>query len=177
MWRSLVTGLLGEGAPVRRAGQFEAAGWRLVNERPSAVAPPGGGDWRGFLLKRLDATIAELLKDCQSLNSCEYGQMEPVHVSHPLSGALPLLPRLIDMPTRALGGDQHMPRVQMGQFGASERFAVSPGRERDGYLELPGGPSGHPLSPFYRSGFEDWANGVPTPFLPGPVAYRLTLKP
>ena len=177
MWRSLVTGLLGEGAPVRRAGQFEAAGWRLVNERPSAVAPPGGGDWRGFLLKRLDATIAELLKDCQSLNSCEYGQMEPVHVRHPLSGALPLLPRLIDMPTRALGGDQHMPRVQMGQFGASERFAVSPGRERDGYLELPGGPSGHPLSPFYRSGFEDWANGVPTPFLPGPVAYRLTLKP
>ena len=47
---------------------------------------------------------------------------------------------------------------------------MSPGRERDGYLELPGGPSGHPLSPFYRSGFEDWANGVPTPFLPGTAA-------
>ena len=66
-----------------------------------------------------------------------------------------------------------MPRVQDGSFGASERFAVSPGRERDGYLELPGGPSGHPLSPFYRSGFDDWANGVPTPFLPGSPVYRL----
>ncbi|HYJ40632.1 MAG TPA: penicillin acylase family protein [Steroidobacteraceae bacterium] len=177
MWRSLVTGLLGEKAVVRRAAQFEAAGWRLVNERPSAVSPPGGGDWRAFLLRRLDATIAELLKDCASLETCEYGQMEPVEVSHPLSGALPLLPRLLDMPTRALAGDQHMPRVQNGSFGASERFAVSPGRERDGYLQLPGGPSGNPLSPFYRSGFEDWANGVPTPFLPGSVAYRLTLRP
>ena len=144
---------------------------------PTAVAPPGGGDWRAFLLQRLDATIAELLKDCGSLSSCEYGRMEPVAVRHPLSGALPLLPRLLDMPTRALGGDHHMPRVQDGAFGASERFAVSPGRERDGYLELPGGPSGHPLSPFYRSGFEDWANGIPTPFLPGPAAHRLVLKP
>ena len=33
------------------------------------------------------------------------------------------------------------------------------------------------MSPFYRSGFEDWANGVPTPFLPGTAIYRLTLKP
>jgi penicillin amidase len=177
MWRSLVTGLLGEKAEVRRAGQFEAAGWRLVNERPTAVAPPGGGDWRAFLLQRLDATIADLVKNCGSLASCEYGRLEPVKVSHPLSGALPLLPMLIDMRTRALAGDQHMPRVQMGKFGASERFAVSPGRESDGYLELPGGPSGHPMSPFYRTGFEDWANGVPTPFLPGPAAYRLELKP
>jgi len=177
MWRSLVTGLLGEKAVVRRAAQFEAAGWRLVNERPTAVTPPGGGDWRAFLLRRLDATIAELLKDCASLASCEYGKMEPVEVSHPLSGALPLLPKLVDMPTRSLAGDQHMPRVQSGSFGASERFAVSPGRESHGYLELPGGPSGHPLSPFYRSGFEDWANGVPTPFLPGTAIYRLTLRP
>ena len=99
---------------IRRAAQFEAAGWRLVNERPSAVAPPGGGDWRAFLLRRLDATVAQLLKDCASLASCEYGQMEPVVVSHPLSGALPLLSKLLDMPTRALAGDQHMPRVQGG---------------------------------------------------------------
>ena len=81
------------------------------------------------------------------------------------------------MPTRQLPGDHHMPRVQDGEFGASERFAVSPGRESEGYLELPGGPSGHPLSPFYRSGFEDWASGKETPFLPGPAVHVLTLSP
>jgi penicillin amidase len=81
------------------------------------------------------------------------------------------------MPTMQLAGDHHMPRVQDGAFGASERFAVSPGREDQGYLELPGGPSGHPLSPFYRSGFDDWAAGSPTPFLPGPAIHRLLLRP
>jgi penicillin G amidase len=177
MWRSLVTGLLGEEASVRRTGQFEAAGWRLVNERPTAVPPPGGGDWRAFLLKRLDLTIAELKKECPNLGACTFGEMEPVEVRHPLSGALPLLPKLLNMPTRSLAGDNNMPRVQSGPFGASERFAVSPGREVDGYLELPGGPSGHPLSPFYRSGFDDWAEGRPTPFLPGPAAHTLTLQP
>ena len=54
---------------------------------------------------------------------------------------------------------------------------MSPGRERDGYLMLPGGPSGHPLSPFYRSGFYDWATGKPTPVLPGSVAHKLVLRP
>ena len=70
-----------------------------------------------------------------------------------------------------------MPRVQSPGFGASERFAVSPGREEQGYFHMPGGQCGHPLSPFYRAGHEAWAAGEPTPFLPGPAAHRLTLRP
>ena len=41
----------------------------------------------------------------------------------------------------------------------------------------PGGPSGHPLSPFYRTGFDDWAAGRATPFLPGPAQHWLILHP
>jgi penicillin amidase len=62
-------------------------------------------------------------------------------------------------------------------FGASERFVVSPGLEREGYLHMPGGQSGHPLSPFYRAGHEAWVRGEPTPFLPGPARYTLKLIP
>jgi penicillin amidase len=179
MWRSFTTGFLGEKFESRTPGLFEAAGFRLVSERPSAVAPPGGGDWRQFLLARLDATLDEALAECGSLARCRYGDMRPVRIRHPVSRALslPLLPSLLDMPTRQLPGDNHMPRVQAGVFGASERFAVTPGRERDGYLMLPGGPSGHPLSPFYRSGFDDWAEGKPTPFLPGSPLHVLELQP
>lgn len=190
LWRSLSTGLLGEKFAGRRPAQFEAAGFRLVSERPGNVAPPGARDdkqpsaagqstepWRAFLLGRLDATIDELAASCSSLADCRYGDLDPVRVQHPLSRAIPLLSRLLDMPTVQLPGDNHMPRVQDGAFGSSERFAVSPGRERDGYLTLPGGPSGHPLSPFYRSGFDDWAAGKATPFLPGSVAHKLTLRP
>jgi len=177
LWRSLSTGLLGAKFDERRPGLFEAAGWRLVSEQPTAIAPPGGGDWRAFLLQRLDAAIGESLKNCSTLAACKYGELDPIAVRHPLSRAIPFLSKLLDMPTLPLSGDHNMPHVQDGSFGASERFAVSPGRERDGYLTLPGGPSGHPLSPFYRSGFDDWANGVPTPFLPGPAAHQLKREP
>lgn len=177
LWNGLVAAHMGRGADLQRPAQFEAAGWRLVTERPGAIEPPSNVEWRAYLLARVDATIDVLLEQCGTLESCTYGRLKPVSVRHPLSRALPLLPRLVDMPTLELPGDHNMPRVQSGAFGASERFAVSPGRESDGYLQLPGGPSGHPLSPFYRSGFEDWANGKPTPFLPGPAAHKLTLKP
>jgi len=42
---------------------------------------------------------------------------------------------------------------------------------------MPGGESGHPLSPFYRAGFDAWARGRPTPLLPGPAAHELVLMP
>jgi penicillin amidase len=181
LWNGLTQGLLGEDFEGRRPGQFEAAGWRLVSEQPPAIAPPpdvnGAATWREYLLSRVDATIQELVAECGTLAACTYARGNPVAVRHPLSRAVPLLSGLLDMPTRELPGDHHMPRVQDGNFGASERFAVSPGREAEGYLELPGGPSGHPLSPFYRTGFDDWADGKPTPFLPGPPAHKLDLQP
>jgi hypothetical protein len=142
LWRSLGTGLLGADFSGRRPGLFEAAGWRLVDERPSGIAPPGADDWRAFLLKRLDATIAQLVRDCGSLANCEFGAADPIAIRHPLSRAVPWLSKLLDMPTLPRSGDHHMPHVQDGAFGASERFAVSPGREADGYLQLPGGPPG-----------------------------------
>ncbi len=81
------------------------------------------------------------------------------------------------MPALELPGDHDMPRVQEGAFGASERFAISPGHEDQGYLTLPGGQSGHPLSPYYRAGFLGWAHGEALPLLPGPAEHTLTLTP
>jgi penicillin amidase len=176
LWNALVAGLLGADAEMRRPAAFEGAGWRLANERPARIAPPGG-DWRAFLLARLDAATQNLVRECGALASCTFGKRRPVAIRHPLSRAVPFLSRWLDMPVRELAGDHHMPRVQDGAFGASERFAVSPGREDQGYLQLPGGISGHPLSPFYRSGFDEWADGKPTPFLPGVAAHKLTLEP
>jgi penicillin amidase len=75
------------------------------------------------------------------------------------------------------GAHDDMPRIQGPAFGASERFSVSPGYEREGYFHMPGGESGHPLSPYYRRGFEAWAQGRPTPLLPGPAVHELVLMP
>jgi len=42
---------------------------------------------------------------------------------------------------------------------------------------MPGGQSGHPLSPYYQKGVDAWEDGKATPFLPGPPVHKLRLVP
>lgn len=176
-WRSIL-GSLG----LRTGGylippQFEGPLWSLVTSDAEHWLPAGHRTWNDFLLARIDATIDALSEACPKLDRCTWGARKAVRMRHPMSSAVPWLSRWLDMPIYRLAGDHDMPRVQDGAFGASERFAVSPGHEAEGYLEMPGGPSGHFLSPFYQGGVDDWAEGRATPFLPGPPAHKLTLTP
>ncbi len=157
--------------------QFEGPLWQLVSTQPVHMLASNYPDWPQFLRTQLDATIEELGQRCPELKDCTWGARTPVRIRHPLSGALPGLARFLDMPTLELPGDQDMPRVQAGDFGASERFAISPGHEDQAYLTLPGGQSGHPLSPYYRAGFLGWARGEALPLLPQAAQHALTLTP
>jgi penicillin G amidase len=178
VWKMLLAALrVAPGEEIEAPSQFDPALWRLVNDRPIHMLDARYGDWRHFLLEQLDATIAQLQETCPELARCTWGSRKPVWIRHPLSRSLPFMSGLLDMPAVELPGDHDMPRVQDGNIGASERFAVSPGHEDQGYLHMPGGQSGHPLSPYYRVGFMDWANGTPIPFLPGTSQHRLTLQP
>jgi penicillin amidase len=178
VWKMILAALRIESdEPIDVPSQFEPALWRLVNEQPLHMLSANYGDWHQFLLQEVDETIRELKETCPDLGRCDWGARQPVWVRHPLSKALPILSSLLDMPKMELPGDHDMPRVQDGTAGASERFAVSPGHEEQGYLHMPGGESGHPLSPYYRAGFMEWANGTPVPFLPGESEHRLILRP
>jgi penicillin G amidase len=156
--------------------QFEHALWLLVTQQPMHLLDAHFASWRDFLLEQLDTTIDNLQQACGTLAQCTWGSRNSIAIRHPLSPALPLIGSLLDMPTVQLPGDNNMPRVQDGDEGASERFAVSPGYESQGYLHLPGGQSGHPLSPYYRAGFMAWADGKPLPFLPGAAEHTLILR-
>ena len=177
VWQMLMRGIgLAADTPMV-SRQFEGPLWRLVTEQPLHLLAPDQADWRSLLLAQIDATAAQLRDECGELARCTWGQVAPVKIRHPLSRSLPWASWLIDMPTRRLPGDQEMPRVQGAAFGASQRFAVAPGRESDGYLQLPGGQSAHPLSPFFRASFDGWARGLPTPFLPGPATHSIEVVP
>ncbi|NLB59192.1 MAG: penicillin acylase family protein, partial [Gammaproteobacteria bacterium] len=104
-----------------------------------------------------------------------WGERNTARICHPLAGAVPLLGRRLCMPAEPLPGDGLVPRVQGPSFGASQRMLVAPGHEADGVAHMPGGQSGHPLSPFWGAGHDAWAEGRPTPFLPGDTEYRMTL--
>jgi penicillin amidase len=178
VWDMVITAL---GVPpdydVGPPAQFESPLWQMVSRQPQHLLAREYANWPAFLGAQLDATIADLGKECPELARCTWGKHNVVRIRHPLARALPALAGLLDMAPLELPGDANMPRVQQVAFGASERFAVSPGHEQEGYFLLPGGQSGHPLSPYYRSGFLAWAHGEPQPFLPGPTQHTLTLKP
>jgi penicillin amidase len=114
---------------------------------------------------------------CPDLDRCTWGALHPVRVRHPMAASIPVLGSFLNMPAIDVPGDHDMPRVQDGAFGASERFAVTPGRESEGYMHIAGGQSDHPLSPYYKAGYREWAEGKPLPFLPGSADHTLTLEP
>lgn len=70
-----------------------------------------------------------------------------------------------------------MPRVQGVAFGASQRSVIAPGAESRALAHAPAGQSGHPLSPYYDAGHDDWAEGRASPLLPGPPHWTLELVP
>jgi penicillin amidase len=122
------------------------------------------------------ATQEELTKD-QPLAEATWGKRNRAAIKHPLSMAVPALGGFLDMPEVELPGDSHLPRVQSPSGGASQRLVVSPGFEGTGIYHQPGGASGHPLSPYYRAGFDDWANGKASALMPGPAVHTIEITP
>jgi penicillin amidase len=57
------------------------------------------------------------------------------------------------------------------------RMVVSPGHEETAILHMPGGQSGHFLSPHYADAHAAWVEGEPSPFLSGPKVSELKLVP
>ena len=160
-----------------RPSQSEGPLWALVTERPLHLLDSKYQSWDEQLLAAVDATLEYMAKDGFTLAQRTWGERNSPRIQHPLSRALPWLGRFLDMPRQPIPGDSNMPRVQDLDQGASERLAVSPGREADGYFHMPCGQSGHPLSPFYGDGHAAWLKGEPTPFLPGPPVHVLALLP
>jgi penicillin amidase len=70
-----------------------------------------------------------------------------------------------------------MPHVAAPSGGQSERMTVSPGHEERGILNMPGGQSGHPLSPYFLAGHASWVKGEATPMLPGAAQHTLRFQP
>ncbi len=157
--------------------QFEGPLWQLVTQRPAHLLDPRHANWNASLLASIDAALQELHEECATLKVCTWGAQNTLNMRHPLSQAVPLVGRWLDMPAEPLSGDSSMPRVQGPSFGASERLVVSPGREAEGYFQMPGGPVDHPLSPFYGAGHKAWASGKPRPLLPGKARHTVELSP
>lgn len=164
-------------APLVRSHQFEHSLWLLVTRQPAHLRPPDVDSWDAWLSAIAADVITADAADAP-LAEQTWGQANALDMAHPLAAFLPdVIARHLRAPHTPQAGDRDMPRVAGPTFGASQRMAVAPTRLDDGYLTMPGGASGHPLSPFFLAGHDDWLAGRAAPLLPGDPVHQLTLTP
>ncbi len=188
-WRQAVLARIADGltAPAQaalggdfimpRMPQLEGVAWPLVTQQPANLLPRRYANWPQ-LFEDAAGDVRDGLSARGPIANRSWGEFNTAAICHPLAKAIPLVgKRMLCMPADPLAGDSNMPRVTAPAFGASERMVVSPGHEADGIIEMPGGQSGHPLSPYWGAGHEDWVQGRGTPFLPGATRYTLRLTP
>lgn len=168
---------LGERFVMPDLPQMESVAWPLLQQRPPHLLPRKYESWEALLADAARDIHGQLTAN-GLLAGRTWGERNTASICHPLAAALPTPARgWLCMPADPLPGDGNMPRVQGPDFGASQRMVVSPGREADGIIHMPGGQSGHPFSPFWGAGHAAWVRGEPTPFLPGEAEHRLELRP
>jgi penicillin amidase len=152
----------------------------LTARLPELLPAPGQySTWDAFIRAKLADSLQQLRSEYRvtSLEQLTWGRINTAYVAHPLAQALPVLGRILNMPQDALPGCAHCIRTTGTDWGASERLVVSPGRQAQGILHMPGGQSGHPLSPHYNDQHRFWVQGEALPFLPGPTIHTLVLTP
>ena len=160
----------------RYTTQYEYLLWEIVKAQPNTFLPSENETWSGFFTSQLTKELKPLVNREKKLEDLRWGSHNTARIRHPLSSALPALSFWLDMPADELSGDRDMPFVQGRSFGASQRMVVSPGFEESAIMQMPGGQSGHPLSPFYRTGHQDWVSGKASPLMMQTVKHKLVLK-
>jgi penicillin amidase len=157
---------------------YEQPLWQILGKRPPNLLDPSFASWDDLLAAAVDDVSKAYASEGDDPATGTWGQRNTAAIRHPFALMAPgWAAPWISMPADRLPGDSNMPRVQDRAFGASVRFAVAPGREKDGVFEMPAGESPNPCSPYFGAGHEAWVRGDPAPFLPGPAQHALSLEP
>lgn len=159
------------------ARQYETRLRQLVTEQPASELNSEFNSYQELYIAAINDIIATLTADNAVLADQTWGKFNRLNIQHPISQAVPWLSSWLDRPNLAMPGDPLSPRVQRSSFGASQRLVMSPGHVENAIFHMPGGQSGHPLSPYYEAGFQDWVEGRPSPLKIKTVEQQLVLTP
>ena len=145
---------------------------RVLEARPSNWLPSDYADWDDFVRSALVSAAS------REPGTEPWGARNKAKYASPVVDAVPTFMKpTVTLDDGPQPGHFRAVRVQTPRAAASARYIVSPGRESDGILETPGGQSGDPRSPHYRSLHNAWRQGDPTPLLPGATARSIVLEP
>lgn len=157
---------------------LEPAVWQLIKAQPTSWVNPQFTNWEQQLQGAFEQTLTQLTSRFgNNIQNWQWGKVNELAIEHPFAKQMPILSKLLNMPTALGFGDSYMPAVQKRSFGASQRFIVQPGHLKNAILTIPGGQSGHPLSEFYRAGFDEYVKGKHTPLLPQALMHQIEITP
>ncbi|MGJ3244121.1 MAG: penicillin acylase family protein [Opitutales bacterium] len=150
---------------------------QVLETQPGHLVDPDHGSWPAEIRAVVAAQLADLRERGYSLDNYTWGDRVTLAMRHPISRGLPALSGVLDMEPEPMDGDQLTPLAMKADHGPSQRMVVSPGRDYRGIFHMPGGQSGHPVSPHYRRGHQLWVQGIPAPLEPDEPQTRLVLNP
>jgi len=150
--------------------------YTLASRQPAGWHPAGAKGWRQLLLAAADTTIATAGGSGQ-LAQHTLGEANRLAMRHPFGTAFPGLGFFLDMRSAPLPGDPLVLRAQSASYGASLRMVIQPGWEAGSLIDLPGGQSAHPLSPYYSDGHSSWLRAEPVPLQPGRIDKNVVFDP
>lgn len=160
---------------------IEPAIWALIQQEAQSWLPTGNSNYTEFLEAAYKNTKESLVERhnvrSADLFELRWGSVNALAVKHPFSATLGRFSEFVDMKIVEGFGDSYLPAVQANSFGASQRLIVRPGNEEMAILTIPGGQSGHFLSPFYSTGFDDYAAHANTPLLPLELQHEIVFTP
>jgi len=150
--------------------------YSLASQQPADWHPAGAAGWRQLLLAAADATIATA-GGPGKLAQHTLGEANRLAMRHPFGTALPGLGFFLDMASAPLPGDPLVLRAQSTSYGASVRMVIQPGWEAGSLIQMSGGQSAHPLSPYYSDGHRVWLRAEPAPLQPGRIEKNVVFLP
>lgn len=121
----------------------------LLQNRPPGWVP--GNDWDGWLLKHLDAALADgRQKQGSPIAKWKWGQVLQWNFEHPVGKQLPLVSGFFDIGPVPMSGSGTTVKQTTRTLGPSERLVVDFGNLNRSTLEIPVGESGMVASKHYK---------------------------
>lgn len=140
---------------------------QLLTQRPKGVLDPRyQDDWQAMIVATLRQTVQALRNKYPAVepDQLTWGMTHLVNLRHPFSNVASALSGILDMPAFDSDGcASFCVKVIDNAHGASERLVLSPSHPEHAIFHMPGGQSGHPLSPHYRDQQNFWRDGVALP--------------
>ncbi|MGZ8956080.1 MAG: penicillin acylase family protein, partial [Methylovulum sp.] len=153
----------------------------LLTQRPQGLLSVRyHDDWRQMILDTIRQTAHELHQQYPEtrLAQLTWGQTHPMALQHPFSKVASFLGNVLDMPTFTSDGCASVcVKVMDNGHGASERLVLSPAHPENGIFHMPGGQSGHFLSPHYRDQQMFWRDGIASPLQSNAKSHILSVLP